>query len=213
LTIPESFDALFDAIVLAGGSARRLGGVDKPAVEIDGVPLLDRVLAACADAASVVVVGPARPTAVPVRWTRESPVGGGPVPALAAGLSCGSSEFVVVLAADLPFLDPAAVRALLAAVESDAVESDAAVYTDADGKDQLLAAAFRRAPLTAAVAAIAELSGTRLAAVFEPLTVARVQDSRGVTADCDTWDAIGEARRLLATSGIRDEDGRHGRHR
>ena len=198
----------FDAIVLAGGSARRLGGVDKPAVEIDGVPLLDRVLAASADAASVVVVGPPRPTAVPVQWTRESPVGGGPVPALAAGLSFGSSDFVVVLAADLPFLDPAAVRELLAAVES-----DAAVYTDADGKDQLLAAAFRRAPLTSAIAAIAELSGTRLAAVFEPLTVARVQDTRGVTADCDTWDAIAEARRLLATSGASDEDGRHGRHR
>ena len=197
----------FDAIILAGGSARRLGGVDKPAVEIDGVPLLDRVLGACVEAASMVVVGPPRPTAIPVLWTRESPPGGGPVPALAAGLASGSSEFVVVLAADLPFLDPPAIGTLLAAVTT-----DAAVYTDTAGKDQLLAAAFRRTALTAALDAIAEPSGSRLAAVFGDLSVTRVPDTRGVTADCDTWDAIAEARRLLAPSDDSDEDGRHGRH-
>ncbi|MET9952285.1 DUF6457 domain-containing protein [Streptomyces sp. NPDC006339] len=76
----------YDALVLAGGAARRLGGADKPAVRVGGRPLLDRVLAGCRDARRTVVVADPRPTARPVEWTRESPPGGGPVAALAAGL-------------------------------------------------------------------------------------------------------------------------------
>ncbi|MFD9249059.1 NTP transferase domain-containing protein, partial [Streptomyces bottropensis] len=41
----------FDAVVLAGGAARRLGGADKPALRVGGRALLDRVLTACAGAA------------------------------------------------------------------------------------------------------------------------------------------------------------------
>ena len=41
-----------------------------------GRALLDRVLAACADAARTVVVGGRRATARPVVWTREVPEGG-----------------------------------------------------------------------------------------------------------------------------------------
>ncbi|MFJ9826841.1 DUF6457 domain-containing protein [Streptomyces sp. NPDC101160] len=76
----------YDAIVLAGGSARRLGGADKPGVRVGGRPLLDRVLAGCRDARRTVVVAAPRATARPVEWTREDPPGGGPVAALDAGL-------------------------------------------------------------------------------------------------------------------------------
>src|SRR5690242_2965374 len=100
----------FDAVVLAGGEARRLGGVDKPGLSLGGVTMLDRVLGACvsAGAASLTVVGPERETDFDVVWTRESPPGGGPVPALAAGLAAGSQSLVAVLAADLPLLDATA---------------------------------------------------------------------------------------------------------
>ncbi|MDP9398746.1 MAG: NTP transferase domain-containing protein, partial [Actinomycetota bacterium] len=53
----------YDAVVLAGGRARRLGGVDKPGLEVAGRSLLDRVLAACAGAGRTVIAGPQRPTA------------------------------------------------------------------------------------------------------------------------------------------------------
>ncbi|MET8509864.1 DUF6457 domain-containing protein [Streptomyces sp. NPDC004787] len=76
----------YDALVLAGGAARRLGGADKPGVRVGGRPLLDRVLAGCRDAARTVVVAAPRATARPVEWTREEPPGGGPVAALDAGL-------------------------------------------------------------------------------------------------------------------------------
>lgn len=114
-------------MVLAGGAARRLGGADKPALPVGGHPLLDRVLTACAAADRTVVVGPRRPTARPVLWTREEPPGGGPLPALAAGLAAldrdrrpaadgpaapGRPEVVLILAADLPFLTAETVDAL-----------------------------------------------------------------------------------------------------
>ena len=79
---------------MAGGSARRLGGIDKCALPVGGAPVLARVVAACTGAAGVepadvVVVGPPRPSVtlpVGVRTVREDPPGGGPVAGLAAGL-------------------------------------------------------------------------------------------------------------------------------
>lgn len=47
-------------IVLAGGSARRLSGVDKPMLTVGGVSLLRRVIDALGAAREIVVVGPMR---------------------------------------------------------------------------------------------------------------------------------------------------------
>jgi molybdopterin-guanine dinucleotide biosynthesis protein A len=117
----------YDAIVLAGGAARRLGGADKPALSVGGRPLLDRVLAACPDAAVTVVVGPGRPTRRAVVPALEDPPGGGPLAALDAGLRHTTAPTVLVLSADLPFLTRAAVRALLeAATTTPAAEGAAA---------------------------------------------------------------------------------------
>ncbi|MFD8155805.1 NTP transferase domain-containing protein [Streptomyces malaysiensis] len=107
----------YDAVILAGGAARRLGGVDKPALRVGGRALLDRVLDACRGAGRTVVVGPRRPTVRPVRWAREEPPGGGPVAAVDAGVRQTTAPLVLVLSADLPFLTPETVRALLDGIE------------------------------------------------------------------------------------------------
>ncbi|MYZ13094.1 NTP transferase domain-containing protein, partial [Streptomyces sp. SID337] len=92
----------YDAVVLAGGGAARLGGADKPGVRVGGRALIDRVLAACSGAGTTVVVAAPRPTVRPVVWAREEPAGGGPLAALDAGLARTTAEQVVVLSADLP---------------------------------------------------------------------------------------------------------------
>ncbi|GAB3898809.1 hypothetical protein GCM10027612_57670 [Microbispora bryophytorum subsp. camponoti] len=62
----------YDAVILAGGRAERLGGADKPGALVGGLPLVERVVAAVRDARAVVVVGP--PRDMPgVLFTREDP--------------------------------------------------------------------------------------------------------------------------------------------
>jgi len=103
-------------------------GSDKAAARVGGLALLDRVLrVTAAVAAQIVVVGPVRElapgTAAP-HWCREDPPGGGPVAGVAAGLPLIGTERVFVLAVDLPFLTPVALRQL-AAAGADAVAVDA----------------------------------------------------------------------------------------
>ncbi|MFG2323976.1 NTP transferase domain-containing protein [Streptomyces sp. NPDC048568] len=150
---PGPGPAGYDAVVLAGGAARRLGGADKPGLRVGGRALLDRVLAACAGARTTVVVAGPRPTARPVTWAREDPPGGGPLAALAAGLRHTTAEFVVVLSADLPFLGEPTVARLLSALA--AGEADGVLLTDADGRDQPLVAAYRASAVRRELAAMA----------------------------------------------------------
>ena len=78
---PEA--AGFCGVVLAGGTAARMDGIDKAGLELDGRTLLDRAVDAFADADEVVVVGPRTvPTPRPVTFTREDPPRGGPVAGL-----------------------------------------------------------------------------------------------------------------------------------
>ncbi|HLU74900.1 MAG TPA: NTP transferase domain-containing protein [Nonomuraea sp.] len=103
---------VFDAVILAGGRAQRLGGVDKPGLEVGGTTMIANVAAAAREAARVIIVGPPRdiPGAV---YVREDPPGAGPIPALRAGLAEVTAPRVALLAGDLPFLAPSHLTALL----------------------------------------------------------------------------------------------------
>ncbi|MEU1401671.1 NTP transferase domain-containing protein [Streptomyces sp. NPDC005728] len=194
--------APYDAVVLAGGAARRLGGADKPGLRVGGRPLLDRVLAACVGAATTVVVAGPRPTARPVRWAREDPPGGGPVAALDAGLRLTTAEHAVVLSADLPFLETATLERLLTVLGD--TGADGALLTDADGRDQPLVAAYRTAALRRALAALATghdgLTGLPLRRLTGALDLTRVPDPLA-SFDCDTWDDIAAARARIREHG------------
>ncbi|MBB5783848.1 NTP transferase domain-containing protein [Nonomuraea jabiensis] len=102
----------FDAVILAGGEARRLGGADKPGLTVGGRSLVEHVVAAVADARTTIVVGPERPIPAVV-FVREDPPRSGPVPALAAGLNEVTAPWVVLLAGDLPFITARHVTSLL----------------------------------------------------------------------------------------------------
>jgi molybdopterin-guanine dinucleotide biosynthesis protein A len=192
----------YDAVVLAGGAARRLGGTDKPGVRVGGRALLDRVLTACAGADTTVVVADPRPTARPVVWAREEPPGAGPVAALAAGLRLTTAAYVVVLSADLPFLDAATVRRLLGTLGTSGAEG--VVLTDPEGRDQPLVAAYRSAALHRELARLATehagLTGLPLRNLVTRLDLTRVADPVA-SFDCDTWDDIAAARSRIREHG------------
>ncbi|MFI2201906.1 NTP transferase domain-containing protein [Streptomyces sp. NPDC020192] len=192
----------YDAVVLAGGAARRLGGADKPGVRVGGRALLDRVLTACAGARTTVVVADRRPTARPVLWAREEPPGAGPVAALEAGLCRTTAEYAVVLSADLPFLEPATLQRLLTALCDSG--ADGALLTDAGGRDQPLVAAYRTGTLRRELAALAAgpdgLTGLPLRRLTGALRLTRVPDPLA-SFDCDTWDDIADARARIREHG------------
>ena len=107
----------WDAVILAGGTSRRLRadrslapgtlplGMDKTDLRLGGRTLLEHVLDGCVGADRVAVVGPVRPvrlgwagaTAGAARadsllWCRESPHGAGPLAAVAAGVLATGPE-------------------------------------------------------------------------------------------------------------------------
>ncbi|MFG1867967.1 molybdenum cofactor guanylyltransferase [Micromonospora arborensis] len=165
----------YAAVVLAGGSARRMGGVDKPALPVGGRPMRDRVLAAVGDATPRVLVGPADAVPAGVRVTREDPPGGGPVAAAAVGLALLDSDatLVALLAADLPLLTRAAIGSLLIHLGRETLDTepvgggsapvpparsgvggsergpDGACFVDGDGRRQSLCGVWRVAALRA----------------------------------------------------------------
>ncbi len=180
------------AVVLAGGTAARMGGVDKASIEIGGVTLLERTLAATMTALEVVVVGEQVPTSRPVTWTREDPAGGGPAAGLLAGLDrfLVTPDLVVVLAVDMPRLNAGTVARLTWAVEADPAV-DGAVLVDAGGRRQPLAAVYREAALTAARPSDVEhehgLPMHRLVGTLRLVEVPTVGDE---ARDVDTWEDL-----------------------
>lgn len=186
----------YDGVILAGGGGRRLGGTAKPSILVGSRSMLDIAVTALADAALTVAVGPVAPTPKPVRWTREQPSGGGPVAGLAAALPMLGSAYVVVLAADLPFVTAAAVEQLVLAAQ----EAGGAMAVDAGRRDQPLVACYRLATLSSAMPA--EPRGVPMRALVRELE-ARVEIARidlggdpPVVWDCDTADDIDRAREM-----------------
>ncbi|MFE5795380.1 DUF6457 domain-containing protein [Streptomyces sp. NPDC056503] len=198
----------YDAVVLAGGAARRLGGVDKPGVRVGGRALLDRVLAACAGARRTVVVGDPRPTVRPVEWTREERIGTGPVAALDAGVAAlGARGVLLVLSADLPFLGEATVLRLLGALDGDP-GAEGALLVDGDGREQPLVAAYRVDALRRESDELRKAHGgldhLPLRALVGGLRVVRVPvgaEEPAASFDCDTWEDIATARARIRDHG------------
>src|SRR5690606_34598475 len=90
--------ARLGAILLAGGRASRMGGIDKPGLLVDGVSMRDRAIAAvgAAGADPVIMVGPEPASgllaAPEVRWLREDPPFSGPAAAVVAAVAAMDAD-------------------------------------------------------------------------------------------------------------------------
>jgi molybdopterin-guanine dinucleotide biosynthesis protein A len=187
-------------IVLAGGAGRRMDGVDKLALEVGGRTLLDRVLAAASDVCDrLVVVGPSRPVSVPdVTFASEAIPGGGPVPAVRAGLECvGDVQLVLVLAADLPLLTGARLRLLLEGLAGDA---EAAAALDHQGRPNPLLAAYAAPDL---LVRSAGLEPGMPAAALLPARPALVDLGPEATLNVNRPGDLERARAMLAAPDVR----------
>lgn len=187
------------AVILAGGTAARMDGVDKAAIELDGVTLLERALAAVMTAFEVVVVGEQVPTSRPVTWTMEDPRGGGPAAGVLTALGCflRPPELVQVLAVDMPRVTAGTFARLAGALVDPAHEPapDAAVLVDSSGRRQPLCAVYRRAALLAAAPRLPEQwHGLPVHRLVAPLRVHEVAAWGAEARDVDTWGDLREVR-------------------
>jgi molybdenum cofactor guanylyltransferase len=212
--------ARHDACILAGGLARRLGGRDKPGLHVSGRPLVESVAAAVPGAARLIVVGPPRPGLPRAIFRREDPPGGGPVPALRAGLAEVTAPWVALLAADLPFLTAEHVDALLDAAGAGdgpgtAGEGTApggpgagAVLLDDGGREQWLAGVWHTRSLARA---LARYEGRSLHGLLAPLAPVTLHLTGQPWFDCDTMDDLQRARTVEPGSDGGGADSGEGR--
>jgi molybdopterin-guanine dinucleotide biosynthesis protein A len=185
----------YDAVVLAGGRAARLGGTSKADLVVGGARLLDRAVAASGQAGAVVVVGPPElaealsgsasgEPAPGLVLTREDPPFGGPVAGLAAGLRAlpaPSAPWVLLLAVDVPYA-AGAIALLEQAVSREPVDG---AYLVRDGRPQWLVGLYRRAALGLALSGI-EVDGAPMKRLVGGLQCTEVPDPAGWSDDIDT---------------------------
>lgn len=207
------------ALVLAGGSARRLSGTPKPLLLVADRPLLVHVARAALRVAAdpIVIVGPSEQAAMlrdrtveALPWTRERPPGGGPVAAIAAGLTLLADQpgwqesddaLVLVLAGDAPRVGEVLGTLQEAAHAALADGLDGAVCTVA-GHDQLLASCVRVAALRDAIGD--DVQDRSLYDVVGVLRLAAVPVDASSLLDADTWDDLVRLRTMAEEEFMAD---------
>lgn len=189
------------AVILAGGTAARVGGADKASIEYAGRTFLEHALGAVAAAGEVAVVGEQVPTSRPATFVREDPPFGGPVAGLRAGgrALAGHPELLLVLAVAMPLVtDRTAARLLYAAIGR-----DWAVLVDDVGRRQL-ALAVRTERLDAVLPA--DPHGYSVRDLLAPLDLADVpalgDEARGVDPGRTSASWTDEPPGLPAGSGV-----------
>jgi molybdopterin-guanine dinucleotide biosynthesis protein A len=181
----------YDAIVLAGGRALRLGGQDKTRLAVGDRSILDRVLDALPVNVRAVIVGERRPTARHVVWCREEPPGSGPAAAVAAGLEHVAAPMVLLLAGDLPLLTAEVIELLVADLP---VDGDGIVLLDAESRPQWLVSAWR----TGALRAAPLMADGSLHHALRPLRWIGIAAPDGsALLDCDTTADLARAREVV----------------
>ena len=125
------------AAIVAGGPARRLGGIAKPFIRIGGRTVAERQLA---------LLRSAFPRVLAVEVVGDRVLGGGPLAGIDAALTAAEgSDAVVCVAGDLPFLTPE----MLAALRDHAPDADAVAPRGLAGRIEPLCARYGRTLLPA----------------------------------------------------------------
>ncbi len=160
-----------DAVVLAGGFSTRFGEDDKAVARLDGSPLISHVVDSVSDVETVETViintRPGQTSEVSeslrsdsvvddtcIEFAEDDEPGLGPVGGVITGMGKAESEYVVVVACDMPLLSSGLVDYVLDLAQQ---TGDDAVVPSVDGWLQTTHAVYRRSPtLEACEAALSE---------------------------------------------------------
>jgi len=133
--IKTNADKKIGAVILAGGLARRMGGLDKGLVSIAGQPMVKYALDVLTPLVHSVVINANRSIeeykqfGIPVIPDRLSGHQG-PLAGLSAGIDALQSEYVVMCPCDSPFLQSELIQALIEVC----IENNADIAVPHDGE-------------------------------------------------------------------------------
>jgi molybdopterin-guanine dinucleotide biosynthesis protein A len=160
----------WSAIVLSGGTNKRFGS-DKSLALLHNTTLLDHVLSFIPQNIKTVIVG---------KEVFEEPAFGGPVAGIARGLEEIDTEFVAVVAVDMPY--GASLFEQLLSV----IKRDAAMPTDPQGFTQPLCGIYRRNSLLAAIEKLGNPHGQSMRALCDFLIIDQIEVDVKALIDIDT---------------------------
>jgi molybdenum cofactor guanylyltransferase len=104
------------ALILAGGKATRMGGVDKRELVVEGRTIFERQVEALRGLP--ILVSSAREIAG-YATVRDAVVDGGPLAGIAAGLAAAKTPWLLVIAGDMPYITAAVIDRLVSRTADD----------------------------------------------------------------------------------------------
>lgn len=162
------------AFVLAGGHSSRMGS-DKAFVELEGKPLLTRMLAlASAVALEVRIVGSKSKFGDYGRVIEDEFPDHGPLAGIHAALRSSSTDLNLILAVDMPFLEMDFLRYL--AEQAAAKQSAVVTLPRAQGNWQTLCAVYRKPFLPIAEDALRE-GKNKIDPLFSKVEVRAIEEA------------------------------------
>ncbi|MCX6452157.1 MAG: NTP transferase domain-containing protein [Actinobacteria bacterium] len=185
----------FAAILLTGGSGRRLGGISKAHLEVAGRSCFTHVLEALHSAQSVVVVGETIPHQDPrLIFIQEEPIGSGPVAAISAALPLVITKYVAIVSVDVPLV-MGAFEELLSAWSS----TDIALVASDGTHESYLVSLFDTDALRGAIAKLSTISNASVKSVLAHLSYRPVKVSNpDMLIDVDTREDLSRVEEILS---------------
>jgi molybdopterin-guanine dinucleotide biosynthesis protein A len=177
------------AVILAGGSARRLGA-EKALLEFENRPLIcwtaeklslavDEVIVVARDEAhaerlqEIISNSDLQPgSRVIFTWDRVT--GFGPVAGLSAGMKKARGDFAFATGCDLPFLNPQVIDRLFELVDEDEEDYDAAVPVQPNGFFEPLHCVYHREKMLSACDRALDRAERRIHAPLQELCIRRI---------------------------------------
>lgn len=187
---------LLELGLLVGGQGRRMGGCDKGMLRVPGDTgvLAERLLRIGAELGlpcSVIGGAPGYGARFGVPQLQDEPAGAGPLGGLRALLAQARSEYVVMLACDMPYVSRALLQRL---IEAPALEHAAllAAREPTRGKWQPFFARYRVAASLPAVDAALASGVLSFQTLFRSLEVQELLLSPAEHAELRDWDEPGD---------------------
>lgn len=156
-------DKTVTAVILAGGMARRMGGVDKGLIELNGRPMIEYIIEALKPQVDDIIINANRNLeryrhyGYPVV---EDIMGDyfGPLAGMASGLQACSSERILIVPCDSPFIPPFLANKLNTAL----LEQDAELSVANDSERMQPVFAMLRSHLLPSLRAYLDAGGRKI---------------------------------------------------